>query len=378
MLGPRAFVFGWLMAGSSGCVSAPPPCVSSPPVSSARFLLHDPYERLLASRLAPPTTAAPQQSSVPPPMRDVLGVSYYSDAAHSVVDEALRQQNERQLAPLRSMIELVNRQSDVWLSAAPNRGAAAARALAALDSWARAGAMLGEVNRQGGYMREWALSAFALDYLKLRHAPGLEPGQKRSVAAWLLELGRKVDAHPPLSKGGPARNNHAYWCGLAVAAAGVAGDDRALYEAGLRRFELFVGELTPDGTLPLEMARGQRALHYHLYALDPLVMLAELAAANGADLYAAGERALPRLVQRVLVGLAQPSDFVRAAGVEQSTTQPSADELGWAEAYQARFAPPGLLTWLERARPVRCAYLGGDMTLSFSARVQDENAGAAP
>jgi len=44
-----------------------------------------------------------------------------------------------------------------------------------------------------------------------------------------------------------------------------------------------IDEIAADGTLPLEMGRGQRALHYHLFALAPLVTMAELAAANGED-----------------------------------------------------------------------------------------------
>jgi poly(beta-D-mannuronate) lyase len=34
-------------------------------------------------------------------------------------------------------------------------------------------------------------------------------------------------------------------------------------------------QIRPDGTLPQEMARGSRAPRYHLYALAPLVLLAE-------------------------------------------------------------------------------------------------------
>jgi poly(beta-D-mannuronate) lyase len=43
--------------------------------------------------------------------------------------------------------------------------------------------------------------------------------------------------------------------------------------------------MNPDGSLPLEMARHENALHYQSFALTPLVMIAELAARQGTDLY---------------------------------------------------------------------------------------------
>jgi poly(beta-D-mannuronate) lyase len=47
-----------------------------------------------------------------------------------------------------------------------------------------------------------------------------------------------------------------------------------------------VGEIQASGVLMREMARAGMALHYHLYALAPLIMIAELGEANGMDLYA--------------------------------------------------------------------------------------------
>ncbi|MFK5047780.1 alginate lyase family protein, partial [Klebsiella pneumoniae] len=66
-------------------------------------------------------------------------------------------------------------------------------------------------------------------------------------------------------------NNHAYWAGLAVTAAGVAANDRDLFDWGIGKYHLGAGQVTAQGTLPLEMARRGKALHYHLFALTPLV-----------------------------------------------------------------------------------------------------------
>jgi hypothetical protein len=48
-------------------------------------------------------------------------------------------------------------------------------------------------------------------------------------------------------------------------------------------------------------------LHYHLYALAPLVLLAEFEEANNLDLYAHANGALHRLVNASIAGLQDPS-----------------------------------------------------------------------
>jgi poly(beta-D-mannuronate) lyase len=47
-----------------------------------------------------------------------------------------------------------------------------------------------------------------------------------------------------------------------------------------------IAAIQSDGTLPLEMRRGHRALHYHLLAVSPLVYLAEFGEDNHLHLYA--------------------------------------------------------------------------------------------
>ena len=58
------------------------------------------------------------------------------------------------------------------------------------------------------------------------------------------------------------------------------------FDWAMAAYDNGVNQIRPDGTLPLEMARGRRAFHYHLYALAPLVLLAEFGEANQLDLYA--------------------------------------------------------------------------------------------
>src|SRR5262249_32707445 len=113
----------------------------------------------------PPTPIAPE--------RDVIGVHYYIDAANSIIDENLLLQNERAFATLRASGRGVVPLANGWVRSRPARASYAVLALDALDAWARADALLGASNRQGGYERKWSLAALALAYLEIRDAPGL-------------------------------------------------------------------------------------------------------------------------------------------------------------------------------------------------------------
>ena len=64
-----------------------------------------------------------------------------------------------------------------------------------------------------------------------------------------------------------------------------------------------------DGSLPLETARGARALWYQRHAIASLVAIAEIAAVQGYDLYAlsADGRSLHQAVEFLARGLAEPA-----------------------------------------------------------------------
>jgi len=78
-------------------------------------------------------------------------------------------------------------------------------------------------------------------------------------------------------------NNHAYWRALCATSVGILTSDDKLYRRGLAQYFRAIGQINPDGSFPLEMARHENALHYQSFALAPLVMIAELAARQGPE-----------------------------------------------------------------------------------------------
>jgi poly(beta-D-mannuronate) lyase len=308
--------------------------------------------------VAPPTPLAP-------PIHDLMGVSYYLDTSRSIADPTRKKQNEAAFAPLRAYVARVIELADGWMESRPANPVYALRAVDALAAWARSGALLGNVNQQGSHERVWTLAGLALAYLKVRDAPTVDPGARVVVEAWLARVAEAVkprDARPGRMSDA---NNHADWAALAVAAAGAAAHDRALYDWGLARGRIGIAQIRPDGLMPLELARGAMALHYHLFALAPLIMLAELGEANGVSLYAENHGAIQRLAGGVIEGLRDPAPFAAAAGVAQQVRAPRGPDLAWAEPYFARFHDRRLIPLLATARPLRDDRLGGDLTAAF-------------
>src|SRR5258706_1095700 len=200
--------------------------------------------------------------------------------------------------------------------------------------------MLAPMTAQGRFEAKWHAAAVGLSALKLGAPASVTP----AVRGYLVRLGQAArDGNhadgPPSPTDGIQRNNHAYWAGLAAAACAIAGGgERPLFDWGVAQYRRGVADVTPEGFLPLELGRGERALGYHAMSLDALVMLAELGEANGLGLYADACCALHRLVERVAQGFFDPAPFAAGAGKPQLANAPFAKGyLSWSELYLARF-----------------------------------------
>jgi poly(beta-D-mannuronate) lyase len=109
------------------------------------------------------------------------------------------------------------------------------------------------------------------------------------------------------------------------------------------------------------MKRGRRALHYHLFALAPLVYLAELGEVNGQHLYAERNYALKKLAALSAEGMMNNHFFEQAAGVSQDTPNgpPTAEQISWASIYVSRFPDQQISNLLAEAPSLSYMYLGG-------------------
>ncbi|KQQ47592.1 alginate lyase [Duganella sp. Leaf126] len=271
---------------------------------------------------------------------DIDANSYYTDTNHSVIDPARRAQNLASTEPVEQFLAGVARSASRYQ--ASGRAPDAACALTWLEGWAGQRAMLGKMSSEQAYfVRKWTLAGLALSYARVQAAA--TPAQKTAIAAWLATLAEATLVHADTRKG--KRNNHYYWEGLAVTAVGAVTHKERFLAWGRRVFDHAMAQVAPDGSLPEEMARGVKALHYHAFAAAPLTMIASIL-----DLRAP---ALDRLVQFTLAAVRDPSALVRATGVPQEPV----DDLPFAVIYARHMGQPASLRARFQAR------LGGDLAL---------------
>ena len=237
----------------------------------------------------------------PPAVADIDANSYYSDSHHSIVDPARKARNEAAVKPVNDYLDAVARKAVAAQSHADD--AAARCALDWLAGWADANALLGTMTTdQSYYKRKLTLGGLALSYARVRAAA--TPDERRRIDAWLLALADATIRHSDAHKG--VRNTHDYWEGLAVTATGaVTGDARCL-AWGRKVFDAAMAQIRPDGALPYELERAGKALHYHLYAAAPLVLMASIFDVQSPQ--------LDKLIAFSVGGVADPSAIAKMTG----------------------------------------------------------------
>jgi len=299
---------------------------------------------------------------VPRLPHDFATNSYYVDSHHSVIDPVLKKRYEDSVAPIEGFSRDVVTAADAYRTKGSRSAAECVTAL--LAGAAAQKALTGSMDgHQASYVQGWNLGSWAVAWLEVRSSGVASLEQSTGIRAWLKRLAEENRGYYEKKRqqhSTDAVNNHLYWAGFAISAAAIASDDYRLFEWGMDAYRHGARDIRDDGTLPMEMDRGQMALHYHLYALAPLVLLAEFGEANGLDLYAERDYAIRRLVARSISGLQDPAFFERRTGVPQVTTpQIEAWEIGWAQPWLRRFPDPVISELLSKASRLNYTTWGG-------------------
>src|SRR6187402_2068166 len=204
---------------------------------------------------------------------DLTTNSFYrlDDPTHSIVDPVRMAEYKRTADGVKAVGAAVVAAADAYRTT----GSRIALHCAAQQtlSLAKENALGGKMSStQAMYVQGWEAGALAIAYLKVREEAGLSSAEDKLIGAWLLRLGNATRTYYDGQRAkGDKGNNHLYWAGTELIAIGTVANDRAAFDWGIGTYQDGVKEIRPDGTLPREMSRGQRALHYHFYALAPLV-----------------------------------------------------------------------------------------------------------
>ena len=239
-------------------------------------------------------------------------------------------------------------------------------ALAQLDTWAQAHALLDydpKVSSQAWYQVEWTLSSAGVTDSVLVTDKHLDPAQQKRVTAWLNTAAHKLIA---FEKPTDNPNNHHYWRALAATSVGVVSADDQLFTFGIDTYKQAIDELDKNGAFPREMARHERASHYQTFALQPLVPIAEFAARQHIDLYAYAPNG--RSIRDAIIffgrSVDDPSIIKPYTPDEQDKNFGGSDYAPYVF-YAARFGavglPPSITTALQR--PLAATRIGGSTTI---------------
>jgi len=312
----------------------------------------------------------------PPPLAGLDVESRYDpdDPERARIDPARAKAYRERIKPMQEFLAAVVAAANNSIEKPLARNAWADCAAGLLDGWAAADALSRTKTNAGKLLQGSRIAGLALAYVQIESALPAESARARRIPRWLAR--RAKDGQAFIESRPDARSssaNHRYWNGLAAAAAGVAANDRALFEWGVESARIGLRQVDADGFLPLELARGKRARDYHIYAIAPLTLIAEIAAGDGIDLYRLNDGALRRLGAAAIAAIQDPAPMADAAGTPQlpfpgGAAAPPPHRLAWLEPF-ARRAPDltAATDLLETARPTRYSALGGDLTLLFSA-----------
>jgi poly(beta-D-mannuronate) lyase len=270
--------------------------------------------------------------------------------------------------------------------------AATASLLRLLDRWARADALWGGDRRamNRNYALDRTLLPTIVAFATITGRSELQPAARARIAAWLERLVGSRLSPPPESV--TRRNNHHYLRGSVDMAWGALANDERRFQAGIAAYRDALAAMRPDGSFPLETARGARALWYQRHSIASLVVIAEIGANQGLDLYGLQDegRDLHGAIRFLLDAIEQP-DLVLpyAAANTNSGIDRAADDqdlsfldqrghdrhyMAWVEIYAARFperpeARRLLALLAERDpdfRPMMDDYSGGATTCFFA------------
>jgi poly(beta-D-mannuronate) lyase len=284
------------------------------------------------------------------------------------VDEEADKAFEAAMKPVRAYQSLAVRQANRFTER--GRSGDGRCAIALLAQWASANALSDMRNNTAVFKLATTLSALSIAYLQVRALASEE--EKTRIGGWLAASAERIRTNfGERTSESAAFGNHRAWAGLAVAAAGLAANRGDLVEWGLASHEAILCHAEPDGALPLEIRRGKKARDYHIFALSPLTLLAEIGVSQGRASYELCDRAMGRIITFTFAAIADPAKIAEMAEVEQAlfpdeAPLPPTNRLAFMEPYLKRF--PGAVPQAEAilaSRPLKSTDLGGDMTLLF-------------
>ncbi|MDF2809087.1 MAG: hypothetical protein K0S56_118 [Microvirga sp.] len=322
------------------------------------------------------------------PMTDMsdMFTFYKPDKTRSVVDRDAMTRYVARVQPTNLLGKALFDLSEDYVHSAAARRQAGQCIASHLRNWADANALLGNLDvndpvgrRQAILVGIWTGVAAANAFAIASSGDDLPPRDVQAVRAWFARLSDEiVDEFTPPKQRRPNRLmwldatfNQSYWAAAAVAGMAVLTQDQTKFDWAMRELRRALATVNGDGSLPHEIGRGGRVLHYHSFALEPLALLVAFADANDVRLTPAEEAALQRAARFTATGFADPKRLATKVGYPQSKTNGMG---AWMEILgrHLRRTAPQLAKKLDAIaaplRPFERDFIGINVTMMFAAK----------
>ena len=289
------------------------------------------------------------------------------DPSRSKLDPKAEADAKAALGPIDDFLRDLAREADALQEAAPaDRPALADCLVGRMAAWADADALSDLRSDTVRLTIGSRLSAFAL-VARVAVPETTDDVGAQAVRAWLARRMAEQAAFWEQAPDGASQGNLRAWAALAAAATAGLTDDPVLRAWATWSVVYVLCTAAPDGSLPQEMTRGRRALHYQLHALAPLVTSVLLLERQGVPLVPRCEGALQRSAQFALNDLGTGEATRAVTGTVQGFFDGSDDlegfQLAWLEAYIVLTGDPDAERLAEEYRPLKYSKLGGNQTL---------------
>ncbi|CTQ56361.1 Alginate lyase precursor [Roseibium album] len=315
------------------------------------------------------------KKDLPKPIKTLRLGSIYSskDKSRSTIDPENKKRYDAAIAATRSYLMFVTKNASNYTQTDGNRLDTAACALAALDLWAKAGALTDLKTRQSYLSVTRIIAGAAVAYMQVKPAAEILGLNTSHIEDWLTRLAQAtIPVYTESGERVSNRQNHRYWGGFAVAAVGVAVGRRDFLEFGYDSYKLGICQVTEEGILPLELARKKKARDYHLHAAAPLVMLASLSEANGYEAFSLCGNALKRLAHFSLASIADPGEIEELTGTKQAELPREEDgrirrdRIAWLEVYLMKYPEERAKYGRFYTLPLYSSALGGRVSAMYN------------
>lgn len=255
-----------------------------------------------------------------PPVLNVSGPEFYSDAKGSKVDPAKEAELSRDRKPINDFLSYETQSLDGAPSWSKLTDLSPVCSNLLLESWASANAMATTVDAGGNYSREGGVDrgeftrGMVMLTLKLK-AEGMTLGPH--ILPWLGHLvSDKIAGDRKHLAQGNHEGNLYYEDGATAAGYALLTQDKNAFDFQNDVWRYFLTSVHEDGYLDSELSRGSRALIYHNRALSMLLTLREIRKALHIPETAEDRVKLKSLSDLVGRSICHPEEMAARAGVE--------------------------------------------------------------